>query len=276
VLTVRQHLTPVPGDMSVFLSLLLILQTPVPSDTTIVSAVRAAAEREPVEAYGNAPGLVRVRDIVLLDIDGDGSPEAFVWIVPKFQQSPTILAYTYDAQHGARRVLEALVPGQFQPVSGRFVDDHTLGLGIDMTVSSAGKPVDFDRLIAAGVLHHLSLVRFKTFLHTDGRAGFVMYVDLSDRALPSPGTQTCEQLEFSPVEGLIAGSLAGARTPYLVALTVNDITIYRFHGIRPNGTFDKESWTRPRPADVVGVEHSPGGDIVLKSHNGQTTPVAAP
>src|SRR5881409_4371926 len=201
----------------------------------MVHAVRAAAEREPVEAFGNARGLVSVRGIALLDITGDGSPDAFVWIVPKFRQTPTVLVYTYDPQRGASRILEGLVPGRLQPISGRFVDDHTMGFGVDMTVGGDGKPVDFDRLISAGVENHMSLVRYHTFIHTDGRPGFVMFVDLSERALPSSSTKTCESFEFSPVEGLAAGTLAGSRTRYLVALTASDITIYRFHGIRPNG-----------------------------------------
>ena len=99
-------------------------------DTTIVAAVRAVATREPVEAFKSGPGLVRVRDIQLLDVDDDGSPEAFVWIDPSFLQTPTILVYTYHRQHGARRLLEGLVPGQLRPVSGRFTDDHALGFGL--------------------------------------------------------------------------------------------------------------------------------------------------
>ena len=264
-------------EIPVLPALLLLLQTPAPpSDTMTLAAVRAAAEREPVEAFGNAPGLVRVRDIVLLDIDGDGSPEAFVWIEPRFQQTPTVLVYTYDQQRGARRLLEGLVPGKLQPASGHFVDDHTLGFGVDMTVGGDGRPVDFDRLIAAGVEHSMSLVRYKTFLHTDGRSGFVMFVDLSDRTLPSSTTKTCESFEFSPIEGLVAGPLAGTRTRYLIALTPSDITIYRFHRIRPNGTIDKESWIRPRPPEVTGVELSPTGDVVLRTRNGQAVPLAAP
>ena len=47
-------------------------------DTTIVAAVRAAAAREPVEAFKEEQGLVPVWDVRLLDIDGDGSPEADV------------------------------------------------------------------------------------------------------------------------------------------------------------------------------------------------------
>jgi hypothetical protein len=247
-----------------------------PTDTSVVAVVRAATEREPVEAFGTAAGFVRVRDIALLDVDGDESPEAFVWIEPRVRQTPTILVYTYDRQRGARRLLEALVPGRLQPVSGQFVDDHTMGFGIDMTVGGDGKRVDFDRLIAAGVAHGMSLVRYRTFLHTDGRKGFVTFVDLSDWALPTPDTKTCANFEFSSVEGLAAGALSGSATRYLVALTTNDITIYRFRGIRPNGTFDKDSWVRARPPDITGLEVSPSGEVMLRMRDSHTVLLPAP
>lgn len=243
---------------------------------TIVAAVRAAAEREPVEVFGGAKGSVRIRDVRLLDVNGDGSPEAFVWIDPSVRQTPTILAYTYDRSQGPRRILEGLVAGQLRPVSGRFVDDHTMGFGVDLTVGTDGRPVDFDGLIGAAVKNGMSLVRYRTFLHTDGRAGFVTFVDLSDRALPSSETSTCEGFEFSLVEGLQAGTLAGRATvQYLVALTASDITIFRFHRIRPNGTLEKEVWIRDRPPPVTGLAVREG-QVELRTRDGSSIPLRAP
>ena len=246
-------------------------------DTIIVAAVRATATREPVEIFKTEKGLVSVHDIQLLDVDGDGSPEAFVSIEPAFRQTPTILVYTYDRQHGARHLLEGLVPGQLRPVSGRFTDDHTIGFGIDMTVGEDGKPVDFDRLIAAAVKNRMSLVRYRTFLHADGRKGFVSFVDLSDRALPTLGTKTCQDFEFSPVEALAAGTLAGmGSNRYLVALTESDITVYHFRGIRSNGTLDKEVWVRRRPTGAAGLRVSPNGEVQLAMSDGRDEPLTAP
>jgi hypothetical protein len=257
----------------VFLSLLLLVQAPrVAPDSTIVAAVRVAAEHEPVEAFGNLPGVVRVRDIVLLDVDGDGVPEAFVWIEPRVRQTPTILAYAFDSQRGARRLLEGLVPGSPQPVSGRLVDDHTMGFGIDMTVA---KQSDFDILVASGVQHHMSVVGYRTFAHADGRSNFITMVDLSIWKLPS-NTKTCESFEFDPVEALATGRLGDTGQGYLVALTPKDVTIYRFRGIRSNGLFDKESWVRPRPPNVVGLAVSAGGGVRLRTQGGEVVAVAEP
>lgn len=246
-------------------------------DTTVVAAVRAMAAREPVEAFTNERGVVPVHDIQLLDVDGDGSPEAFVSIAPAVRQTPTILVYTYDRQHGARRLLEGLVPGQLQPVSGRFVDDHTMGFGIDMSVGDGSKPGAFDQLLASAAKNHMSLVRYRNFLHADGRKGFLSFVDLSDRALPTTATTTCEHFEFSPVDGIATGTLAGSgSTRYLVALTTSDVTIYHFRGIRANGTLDKEVWVRPRPARATALKVLATGEIQLGMSDGRTEPLAAP
>lgn len=246
-------------------------------DTTIVATVRATAAREPVEAFKAEQGRVPVHDIQLLDIDGDGSPEAFVSIVPSVRQTPTILVYTYAPQRGARRLLEGLVPGQLQPVSGRFVDDHTMGFGIDMTVDGGGNPGAFDQMLASAVQNGMSLVRYRTFLHADGRKGFLSFVDLSDRALPTRGTKTCEDFEFSPVDGLATGTLSGSgNTRYLVALTTKDVTIYLFRGVRSNGTLDKETWVRPRPARVTILKVLANGEVQFGMSDGRTEPLAAP
>lgn len=246
-------------------------------DTTVVAAVRAAAVRERVQAFKDEQGLVPVHDIQLLDIDGDGSPEAFVSIAPSVRQTPTVLVYKYDALHGAHRLLEGLVPGQLQPVSGRFLDDHTIGFGIDMTVDDSGHPGAFDQILASAVENRMSLVRYSAFLHADGRKAFLSFVDLSDRALPAADTKTCADFEFSSVDGLATGTLSGSgATRYLVALTTNDLTIYLFRGIRSNGTLEKKTWIRPRPAGAASLKVLASGEIQLGMADGRSEALAAP
>jgi hypothetical protein len=258
----------------VFTLLLILAQTPVPRADSIIAAVRAAAEREPVEAMGGLHPTVSVKDVRLLDIDGDGKPEAFVWIQPAARQTPTILVYTYDARHGAHRLLEALVPGRLQPAAGGLVDDHTLGVGMDFGAGADTQPGAFEGLAATLADSGVSLVRFATFLHTDTRHGFVDYVDLSDRALPRD-TKTCDDIRFSPVEAIAAGTVPGmGALPFLVALTDSDITTYRFRGIRPNGRLVKETAIQPRPADVTGLATSAEGEVRLVRGGVPTAPAA--
>jgi hypothetical protein len=246
-------------------------------DTSIINAVRAAAELAPVETFGDEKGSFRVREIQLLDVDGDGAPEAFVWIDPSVQQTPTILVYTYDTVHGPRRMREGLVPGLLTPVSGRLVDDHTMGVGIDIGVGSDGKPVDVDKLLDIAVRNGFSLVRYATFIHSDVRTGFVSYVDLHDLTLPAPVTNTCEAFEFSPIEAMAAGTLSGkGGVRYLVALTAHDVTFYQFRGIRPNGMLDKQVWIRPRPRGAAGLSLSPKGEVSVTMANGRVVSLTAP
>src|SRR5258708_23551889 len=182
-----------------FTLLLILAQAPAPrADSSTTAAVRAAVAPEPVDAMGDLRPHVPVKDIRLLDIDGDGRPEAFVWIEPGARQTPTILVYTYDAVHGAHRLVEGLVPGRLQPVTGHLVDDHTLGVGVDMTVRDDGRPVDYDRLITIAAGTGMSIIRHATFMHADSPLLFVHSVYLSDRSFPTPDTNACQALDFSP------------------------------------------------------------------------------
>ena len=253
--------------------LLLVLQASAgPSDSAIEQAVRGLAARAPIEAFGKEPGFVTVRDVALLRAD-DGALMAYVSIVPRYSQTPTVLAFAFNERQEPHLSLEALVPGRLQPWSGRLVDPHTIGFGVDVVISR----LDIDRILAAADRGHMSLVRYASFFHGDVRTGYRMYVDLSDRALLSARTsEQCAGIEFSPVERLVAGSLAGSEARYLVALTAHEITLYRIHRVRPNGTLDKESWVRQRAPDVTGLELGPGGQVLEKVQGADSRPLAAP
>ncbi|HUC42046.1 MAG TPA: hypothetical protein VMR92_14480, partial [Gemmatimonadales bacterium] len=83
--------------------------------------------------------------------------------------------------------------------------------------------------------------------------------------------------EFSPVDGLAAGTLAGSgSTRYLVALTTKDVTIYLFHGIRSNETLDKKIWIRARPARATALKVLASGEVQLGMSDGRSEPLAAP
>jgi len=255
--------------------LLLLALAQAPRDSVIASAARLAAGREPVEAVPQRRGTVMVRDVRLLDVDGDGRPEAFVWIEPQMRQTPFILVYTPDSSGGVRRLLEGLAPGRLQPVSGRLIDDHTLGDGVDMTLGSPGQPADMEKLLGIANRTGTTLVQYRTFFHADQREGYFGYVDLSDRALPDT-TATCVNFEFSRVEALASGALAGSSSGhFLVALTTSDVTVYRFDGIRPNGTLIKQAWVRERPPNVVGLRVSTAGQVQLAKGDGSTIPLPA-
>jgi hypothetical protein len=123
----------------------------------------------------------------------------------------------------------------------------------------------------------MSTVRYRTFLHADMRDAFVTYLDLSDRNLPDAETVTCEQFEFSALDGLAAGYLDGdSLRTYLVALTTDDLTIYRFDGFGQGDTFRKRSWTQPRPVGASALEVLPGRRIAVRTHNGRLDLIRSP
>jgi hypothetical protein len=255
------------------LILRLALQSP---DSTPLTAVRAAVEHDPIEAFGSTIGHVRVRGLQQLDLDKDGSPEVFVWIEPSFRQTPTVLVYAYSASRGVHRFVQALVPGRLRPVSDSLQDSHTLGRAVDMTVGH-GEAVDTSKFIAAAVARGMSLVGYKGFFHADMRDGFVSFVSLFDRQLPAGDTATCNSFEFSPVEGVLVGRLEGDTVnPYLVALTDSDLTIYRFYGIAEHGTFNMRSWMRPRPRNVAMLTLQAAGVVAVKTRDGSMSPIRAP
>ena len=254
------------------LVLRLTLQSP---DTAAVAAVRTAVEHAPIEVFGKYSGKVRVRELEQLDVDGDGVPEVFVWIEPSFRQTPTILVYAYTTA-GARPFVQALVPGRLRRLSGRLQDSHTLGRAVDMTVGH-GEPFDTVKFIGVAVERGMSLVGYRGFFHADMRDGFVTFVNLFDRAFPTADTATCNNFEFSHIDGMLAGRLAGDTVSrYLVALTDSDITIYRFRGLGPRGTFNVQSWMVPRPSTTAALTLLHDGTVGMTNIDGTTASVRAP
>jgi hypothetical protein len=252
------------------LSLVLLAQHP---DTGLAAEVRRAVLQEPLETFAEDTGHVSVSGVTLLDIDG--RTEAFVWIVPSFRQTPTVLVYERTANGGLHRLVEGFAPGRLQPLSGRFRDSHTLGEAVDLTVGHS-ESVDTLAFISAALQQSMSLVQYHTFFHADFRRGSVFYVDLSDRAPPVTDSITCAKFEFSRVDGLAGGHLAGDSTTYLVALTSQDVTIYRFDTIRASGMLIKHSWMRPRPPSTTGIVTGSTHQVQLTTGDGRVLAIAAP
>ena len=84
-------------------------------DTAIIRAVREAFARAPLEAFGTDTGAATSGDIALLDVDGDGTAEAFVVVHPTFRETPTVVVYKYPPSGAAHRLFEALAPGRLGP-----------------------------------------------------------------------------------------------------------------------------------------------------------------
>jgi len=254
-------------------AMLLLMQSAVsPADSAAIAAVRAEAEQEPVEAFGEATGHVSIGSIEVADVDGDGYPEAFVAIEPRYQQTPTVLVYSFSA-HGLRRLREALVPGRLVPASEKFLSPHGERVAVDMGVANGGSG-DLTRVVPLAVEQGLSVITYRTFMHADNRNHFITVVDLSYLPLPTTDTRTCASFDFETVEAMAVGSLSGdAKRRYLVALTPTAITVYRIDRIKDEGYLEKRVWLIPRPETVAGIEKAAWGEVELRLRDGTTAPL---
>lgn len=247
--------------MLVISSVMLALSIPV--DSTLIREFTAVLAASPIERLESHAGSPTVTDVVLADIDADGRLDAVVSIRPTLRQTPTLLIYRRADSGAWERVREGLAPGRLRPVSGRFVDTHVHRVGLDMTAGD-GSPEANQRVLNAGASSEMSLVAYRGFLHADMRVGATLLVDLSTWPLPSGTENTCEDFEFSLPAGVVVGSLGDAgEVPHLVALTEEDITVYRVEHISPEGRLALKSWLLPRPADVTAVTRAPDGTIQL-------------
>src|SRR2546425_10669618 len=186
------------------LAQLLVGQVP---DTTIIRTVREALTRAPLEAFGKDTGATTLGDVALLDIDGDGMPEAFVAVHPTFRQTPTVVVYKYIPLGTPHRLFEALAPGRVGHFSGHLRDPHSLGDAMDMVVGNGRSPIDTFKFVTSLGRRGSSVVRYRTFFHVDMRDASVTYVDLSDRKVSGSAT-TCSGLDFRPVHALVSRRLA--------------------------------------------------------------------
>ena len=259
------------------IGILVLLLSQEAADSTVIAAVRAAVMRAPVGAFRADSAGARIRDISLLDIDGDGAPEAFVAIAPSYRQTPTVLVYKYSPNSGARPLLEALAPGRLGRATGDLLDLHASGSAMDLTLGDGRKAVDTMKFVTTAARQGMSVVRYQSFFHTDMRQGSVAYVDLADRKLPGSATTTCARLDFGAVEALASGRLAGDTTyRYLVALTAKDVTVYRFDGVSPQQMLLKRTWVRDRPGRVTGITTRGRDEVMFTLRDGTTHPISAP
>ena len=239
-------------------------------DSLLAERIREALTRAPIERLETYAGVTEVAGALGHDLDGDGTPEAVAWLRPALRQTPTVLIFRRNAAGEWQRVLEGLAPGRLRAVSGKLTDSHVHGVGVDM-VAGDGSRENTQRVLAAGPARGMSLVAYEGFLHADLRQQATFVIDLSAGALPKGTDKTCEKFEFSTPETLVAGLLRGDGTrSYLVALTEEDLTLYRITAIDGDGRLTFETWMRPRPTGAIRLGLDAAGQAVVISAQGQT------
>jgi hypothetical protein len=152
------------------------------------------------EVFSGQRYRVKIENIIVADLDGDGTPEVIAHVKPHFRQSPTIIIFKVSKDLHVQRVMEGLAPGPLQSVSGNYLDSHTLGEGADFQVVMKPEYGAGNGLVQGLVKSQKgSLVIYKNFAHLDGREGPPTYIDLSAAILPA-GINTCEDFEFSDID----------------------------------------------------------------------------
>jgi hypothetical protein len=261
-----------PSTVFILAAALLTVQQ---ADSTRIREFTDVLRTNPIERVDSSGATTPVRGVVIADVDADGREEAVVWIAPRLRQTPTILLFASDTAGRWRRIAEGLAPGRLSRVSGQLRDPHSLGLAADLTAGD-GSPEVAERFMAVGAASRMSFVAYQGFLHSDYRQDATFIIDLQKWQLPRGVDKTCESFEFAPVETVIVGTLAGSeKVPYVVALTGQDVTVYRISAIAPAGRLTATSAVRARDGAVRGLSRLPDGSIALATRSG-TRPIAPP
>jgi len=214
-------------------------------------------EKDHPEVFGDADYKTRIENVLDIDIDNDGSNEFVVLYFPHYRQSPPIVIYKVSADLDVKKVAEGLAPGPLQPLSGDFLDSHSLGMAVDFEVDSKNAtPQDLFRVTAKNGMN--GFVAYDSFFHADGRRGSPSFVDMRGVKVPMD-KHDCGGFEFSRVREIAAGGLKeDHKRNYLAAWVGDEIWVYLIRGISPEGLLDKQLSVIKAPKGFAGFEPDHG------------------
>lgn len=160
-------------------------------------------------------------------------------VKPHYRQSPTVVLFKVSKDLKVKRVVEGLAPGRLVPVTGDYLDSHTLGMAADLTVQETEMdPKKRKQAVAIALKEMGGVVEYSNFIHTDGRTGKApVYIDMS--YLKAPKDATCETFEFSTVDALHVAAKDDGSGNYLVALVGAELYMYKIKKITTDGFLQK-------------------------------------
>ncbi len=199
--------------------------------------------------------------------------EVVLHVMPHYRQSATIVIFRVDKELVVTRVKEGLAPGPLVPLSGTFLDSHSTGHAVDLTLKgtlekslSAEQRDEFmDRLLKQSG----GIVEYPTFIHVDSRRGATAYVDMRKVSI-QPSMLTCSDFEFSRVDRVVAGTTPNSgRKELLAALVAESIYIYRITSFLSSGLIDKNVSILKTPPDFVGLIRTASGRLGYQNKTGE-------
>lgn len=196
-------------------------------------------EQEYPEVFGDKHYRVKIEDALVADVDDDGISEVILLVKPHYRQSPTVVLFKVSKDMKVKRVVEGLAPGPLVPVTGDYLDSHTLGMAADLTVKGAEKDPKMRKEAVAIALKEMGgVVEYANFIHTDGRTGKApVYIDMTH--LKAPKDATCEKFEFSKVDALQVAAKDDGSGNYIVALVGSELYMYKIKKIAADGFLQK-------------------------------------
>lgn len=244
--------------MRVFLILILLTASFVFAQDNLPGEVGQVIEyimkNDYPEVYKEKEYRFRLRGYEVIDIDDDGITEIILMTHPHYHQSPSILIYQLRDEKVVR-VTEGLAPGPLVPVDGEFLDCHTLGLGIDVTLASKNnRPIDMEKVITKMIEEKGGqIVVYNRFIHIGTAAGSSSLVDMRHQKNFS-NQETCEKFQFSVPEDFKAGFLQGQGKKKFLVFKVGIMLYAYIIKIRRDGLLDKEIREFPLPGDFVSFD----------------------
>ncbi|HKN58561.1 MAG TPA: hypothetical protein VJV97_06895, partial [Gemmatimonadaceae bacterium] len=185
-----------------------------------------------------------------------------VVFAPHYRQSAPIVIYRVSKSLEVTRVMEGLAPGPLVPLSGAYLDSHSLGQGVDFTLNAKDGPIDREKTLKGLFQSKFGgIVEYRSFFHADGRTGEPAYVDMRHVDVPR-GKMNCEEFEFSHVDSIAAGALQADPTKvYLVARVGPELWLYHISEFLPSGLLRKEAHVEKLPVDFL--RFAPGTNPIL-------------
>jgi hypothetical protein len=202
-----------------------------------------------IEDFGANKQSVEIRQSLVVDLNQDGLFEVFVWIKPRYHQTPPIFIYQVPNAKTVNRLREAFAPGPLQKFNHTLLDVHKTGRAADMQIQNA-LPMERLLLIANYLKMGSHVMEYQTFSHIERGADTGYYVDLRNQTtFNETDRNSCKDFQFSEIDEIVYGILDANAPEVLITRINREFYIYQLHAFNRIGLFDKKSMRSPVPKD---------------------------